>query len=160
MAGVLISMPFEFIREYTGPLDKDSVFTTTAARTSYLTNARRYAGQVVVDMEDGNIYYLNAARDTWIGFTIVGPTTVNLVADDTPVVFDPNVLYEYLVIQPSSDLAGFKLGTTSGGEEILPAVPITAAAGMVIPLSKFFLGSTTIYFGGCPVNVTVKIYKR
>lgn len=160
MAGVLISMPFQFVREYTGAIDQDSVFTTTAARTAYLTNARRYAGQVVVDMEDGSAYYLNSARNAWVSFNVSGPTTVNLISDNTAVSFILNTLYEHLVILPTSDLVGFKLGTTSGGEEILPAVPITAVDGMVIPLAKYFLSTTNIYFGGVSSNTTVKIYKR
>jgi hypothetical protein len=43
---VSISTPQQSTRQFAGPLDKDSVFTTTAARTAYLTSPRRYAGQI------------------------------------------------------------------------------------------------------------------
>jgi len=60
------SFPLQFLRQYAGPLDYDSVFATTAARVSYLTNARRYAGQIVTDLQDGNTYVLSSDTSSWI----------------------------------------------------------------------------------------------
>lgn len=42
------------------------VFTTTIDRMAYLSNAARYAGQVVSDLETGQGYILNAAMNAWI----------------------------------------------------------------------------------------------
>lgn len=58
--------PLQYRRQDAVPVDEDLVFQTTAARTAYLTNARRYGGMIVADLEAGRCYFLNAARDTWI----------------------------------------------------------------------------------------------
>jgi len=60
-----LEFPLQFKRQYAAPLDVDYVFATTAERNAYLTNARRYAGQIVSDLEDGLVYCLSASRDAW-----------------------------------------------------------------------------------------------
>lgn len=62
----LTLFPLQFRRQDSVPIDEDATFATTAARVSYLTNPRRYAGQIVGDSQDGNGYMLNAARNAWI----------------------------------------------------------------------------------------------
>ena len=66
--------PLQFKRQYSAPLDLDLVFTTTANRIAYLTRPRRYAGQIVTDLEDGKIYRLNSTRDEWIDISVQGST--------------------------------------------------------------------------------------
>lgn len=59
--------PLQFKRQYSGPLDPDLVFATTAALNAYLTNPLRYAGmQVTCLEEEGKSFILNNARDAWI----------------------------------------------------------------------------------------------
>lgn len=72
MASLLF--PLQFERQYSGPLDQDQVFLTTAARLAYLTSALRYAGQIVSDVETGKAYQLNAAKDTWVEIGGAGGT--------------------------------------------------------------------------------------
>jgi hypothetical protein len=62
----VLEFPLQLQRQYAGPLDKDSVFSTTVERMAYLTNGRRYAGQPVVDLEEGSFYILNAAKNEYI----------------------------------------------------------------------------------------------
>jgi hypothetical protein len=62
----ILEFPLQFQRQYAGPLDKDSVFATTADRMSYLTNARRYAGQPIADLELGKLFLINATKDAYI----------------------------------------------------------------------------------------------
>lgn len=57
--------PLQFKRQYAAPLDIDIVFSTTAERLAYLTNPRRYSGQVVSDLQTETLYFLNSARDQW-----------------------------------------------------------------------------------------------
>lgn len=66
--------PLQFKRQFDAPLDMDLVFTTTQSRNNYLTQPRRYAGQIVTDLEDGKIYRLNAARDAWFDISLQGAT--------------------------------------------------------------------------------------
>jgi hypothetical protein len=57
--------PLQYQRQSAVPVDVDSVFLTTAARTAYLTSPRRYAGQVASDLEAEKVFMLNAAMDAW-----------------------------------------------------------------------------------------------
>lgn len=66
MAVTIFNLPVQYVRQQASPIDIDSVFTTTAARNTYLTSPRRYAGQIVSDLQDGNVYQLNAARTAWV----------------------------------------------------------------------------------------------
>jgi hypothetical protein len=63
-------IPFDYQRQFAGPIDKDLVFVNSAARNAYLTSPRRYAGMLVADLETQSTWMLNAAMTEWI---IVGP---------------------------------------------------------------------------------------
>jgi hypothetical protein len=64
MAGkALLAVQYE--RQYAGAIDKDYSFTTTE-RIAYLSNARRYPGQIVYDSDEDKNYRLNFARNTWL----------------------------------------------------------------------------------------------
>lgn len=65
--------PIQFRRQFAGPLDIDMVFQTTSARNEYLTNPRRYAGQIVSDLEAQSIYTLRPSLSEWVG--VAGETT-------------------------------------------------------------------------------------
>jgi hypothetical protein len=77
--------PNSFIRQFNGPLDVDLVFSTTANRINYLTNARRYPGQIVSDLQDGKSYKLNSSGTNWEEFgsinTYQGTDIKNLSAN-------------------------------------------------------------------------------
>lgn len=68
--------PLKFRRQQAEPIDEDIVFATTADRIAYLSNPRRYAGQVVADNEEQLPYYLNAARDAWLPFSSGGTSVI------------------------------------------------------------------------------------
>lgn len=71
-----LPLPIQFIRQVAQPLDADSVFTLTTDRNAYLTNARRYPGQIVADTQAGDIFMLNAAGNAWISI-VAGSITGN-----------------------------------------------------------------------------------
>jgi hypothetical protein len=61
-----LNFALQFDRLYSGPLDIDAVFTTTSALNAYLTNGKRYAGQMATCLEQpGKIFVLNNAKDAW-----------------------------------------------------------------------------------------------
>jgi len=63
-------------------------------------------------------------------------------------------------VDPAANLAGFKIGSTNGGAEILAAVAVLAADGVSIqPLNVYAKAATTIYFGGITSQTTIKLYK-
>lgn len=61
-----ILSPVQYLRQYAGPIDADSVFQTTAARLAYLTSPRRYPGQPCFDLQTGLGYYLNPGATAWV----------------------------------------------------------------------------------------------
>lgn len=61
-----VQLAIKFKRQYAGNLDIDYTFETTIERMDYLTNARRYPGQMVFDAELEAVFYLNADADAWL----------------------------------------------------------------------------------------------
>ena len=61
-----LEFPLQFQRQYDEPLDIDMVFYTTAERETYLSSPRRYAGQIVYDLEASGAFVINAEKTTWI----------------------------------------------------------------------------------------------
>lgn len=75
-ASVTRSIPFNYIRQYSGPMDADLVFSSTSARNTYLTSPRRYPGMIVTDTELNQVFFLNGAGTAWIQFTISGELAI------------------------------------------------------------------------------------
>ena len=69
--------PLQLERQYAAPLDPSDVFNTTDDMNAYLSNALRYAGQIVTCKEqEGKIFVMNNAMDEWKEYSVGG--------DDTP----------------------------------------------------------------------------
>lgn len=62
----LTLFPLQYKRQDSVPLDIDMTFSSTAARTAYLTSPRRYAGMLVVDLQEDKAYLLNSTRTAWV----------------------------------------------------------------------------------------------
>ena len=67
MSAQLTLFPLQYLRQEAVPVDKDSVFTTTADRMAYLTSPRRYPGQIVSDLELQKLFILSTDRSSWKG---------------------------------------------------------------------------------------------
>jgi hypothetical protein len=65
MAYTPVPVGNQFIRNFPVPLDRDFVFATTAARTSYLTDSATsgiaYTGMIVADLQTNKVYVLNSS---------------------------------------------------------------------------------------------------
>ena len=72
-----VNTPLQFQRTFGGPLDTDIVFNNTSTRLAYLTGITKYPGQIVSDLQDGNVYVLNSAGNAWVA---VGSNT-SLIAN-------------------------------------------------------------------------------
>lgn len=57
--------PLQFKRQYSGSLDPDMVFATSAAMTTYLSDPIRYAGQIVSCLQTSAVYVLNGSMTAW-----------------------------------------------------------------------------------------------
>lgn len=76
MSSLTVLLPIQFQRQESVPIDVDMTFNTTESRNSYLTNPRRYAGQIVSDREEEKVYLLNTAKTAWVP---IGGTEIDLV---------------------------------------------------------------------------------
>jgi hypothetical protein len=61
-----LNAAFQFSRQFGVPLDSSFVFSTTAARSGYLTDVATsgiaYSGMIVADLETNKVYVLNSSR--------------------------------------------------------------------------------------------------
>lgn len=60
-----LEFPLSFDRQYAGPLDDYYVFSSTANRTSFLSNAKRYEGLISYDAQLKKVYVLKNNSGTW-----------------------------------------------------------------------------------------------
>lgn len=160
MPFVTVSFPIKLVRQFAEPIDVDSFFDTTAARLSYLTSPRRYAGIVCFDNQDGSLYFLNKAKNAWIPIGgSSGALLVTLTTDGTYVLPAGNII-DLIIITPTVDSPVLKVGTTVGGEEIMPSNSILATVDY--PLSEIIIARTdkTIYFSGITASTAILIYRR
>lgn len=65
----LTLFPLQYQRQDAVPIDIDQVFSTTSGRTTYLSSPRRYAGQIVSDLQSQQGYMLSADKTTWLPLT-------------------------------------------------------------------------------------------
>lgn len=62
----LTLFPLQYKRQDSVPLDIDMTFPDTASRNAYLSSPRRYAGMLVVDLQEDKAYLLNSTRTAWV----------------------------------------------------------------------------------------------
>jgi hypothetical protein len=82
MAIQQLPFPLQYIRQFAGSLDRDSIFASTDARINYLSNPIRYGGQVVVDLELEEVFYLNAAKTEWLPITGSNAVSFDDIVED------------------------------------------------------------------------------
>lgn len=157
--GALTSFPLRLVRQQNEPLDIDSVFATTAARNSYLTNPRRYAGQVAADLETDTIYYLNQTATAWLPMSPFGKEKLMFVSDGS-YVLPVGYMIDKILITPSSE-DSIKVGLTNGGEEIMFSETIAGGNTKIVSYDIVAKTATkTIYFTGITDTCEVIIYLR
>ncbi len=77
----MMIFPIPFKRQFSGPLDIDSVFETEEELNNYLTCDLRYPGMIVTCVElEGQIFILSKNRMSWIS-----------IGSSEPQMGDPNV---------------------------------------------------------------------
>lgn len=135
MPGILTPNPLKFVRQHDEPLDVDFVFATTADRVTYLTDARRYAGQIVADVQEEKAYMLNAAKNTWIeigsgsgggGSDLVLEFTTALA--DTGVDLPADAFVKYILAKCAAGL-NYSLGVTGIPDLFVNDETLTANVG-------------------------------
>lgn len=69
-------------------------------------------------------------------------------------------LLEKIVVIPSAAIAGFGVGTTDGGFEISPALPVADSSAELFSLNIYANADKDIWFNGITSSTTIKIYLR
>lgn len=123
----LTLFPLQYKRQDAVPVDIDITFSSTAERNSYLTNARRYAGMLVVDTEEDKAYLLNSTRDAWIA---VGSASLTVKDEGVALGSEPTT---------SIDFVGDNVEATSGDNGVNVTVALTDGVfmfqvGLPVPL--------------------------
>lgn len=73
----------------------------------------------------------------------------------------PNgVLVDLIELRPTANLVGVKIGTTPGGEEIMPAANLVGGVTSVIGTLLKGNGSLTVYFTGITAATSIIYYRR
>lgn len=68
-------------------------------------------------------------------------------------------LLEKIILLPGAD-AEISIGTGLGTDDLMPAIPVTAAEGMVVSLDIYAKTAKTIYINGLPAGSAVVFLKR
>lgn len=87
-----------------------------------------------------------------------GPINDTLTSDDTVVIPDGKFC-SYILVKPSANLAGFKIGTTNGGDEVISTQAISGGSYIPFEINKLADGAPlTLYLGGITSSIEIKIY--
>lgn len=84
-------------------------------------------------------------------------SAININADGTYEV-PAGTIIDCIKLVPGADMAAVKIGTTAGGEEILPEQPLTSGETSLI--GTLIDGGTTIYFTGITAAMAVTFFKK
>lgn len=89
----------------------------------------------------------------------ISPENKSYTADSSYSIPDGRIL-EKIVVIPSTDLAGFSVGTALSQGDIMPALPIDANDAQLFELNIYANGAMNIWFNGITAQTTIKIYLR
>lgn len=78
---------------------------------------------------------------------------------DLEYILTDSMLLEKIVIVPT-DYMYVKIGTTLGGDEIVPLLQLTAMQATVISIDWYAVGDTNIFISGITASAQIIIYKR
>jgi hypothetical protein len=84
-------------------------------------------------------------------------SAVSLNADGTYEVPNGTVI-DCIKLVPSAGISALKIGTSAGGEEILPEQPLNGGETSLI--GTLINGGTTIYFTGITASIAVTFFKK
>lgn len=138
-----LNAAFQFSRQFGVPLDKDLVFTTTSARTSYLTDPSTsgiaYTGMIAADLQTNKAYLLNSNRQ-W----------VEIGASATDSLFSGSGL----LFRRGSGENNFATGGLNSGNNIVITDPSGLAGNPSIGLSTSLTNLSSIAVTGLG-NITI-----
>lgn len=84
-------------------------------------------------------------------------STLNLSGDGSYAIPEGTVI-DLIQLVPSADLPAVKIGTTPGGEEILPEQALTGGEPSFI--GTLLGGGTTIFFNGITAPTAITIFRK
>jgi hypothetical protein len=84
-------------------------------------------------------------------------SSLNLSKDGSYAIPEGTVI-DLIKLVPSVNMAAVKIGTTPGGEEILPAQALTG--GDTSFVATLLDGGTTIYFSGITAAMAITLFRK
>ncbi len=117
-------------------------------------------GKQATLVSGSNIKTVNGQSILGFGdLSIAAPSKITLTpSTDTSQAFSATNMLTRVVVITSSQLTGFKIGTSNGGEEILSAAQLEASTVNVLTVNFYFQSPGTAYFGGITSSTTLILY--
>lgn len=113
----------------------------------------RYTGS---ESSDGHYIVTDGSTNQWKILNIDSST----YASDGVFVIPSDKFVEKLVIMPSAGLAGFKVGSSSGADDIVFTQVVTGSTATVFVINQFASGAPkTLYIGGITASTVIRFYK-
>lgn len=92
--------------------------------------------------------------------TGIGPTTFTLPAQDGSIEVSAGEMIWGVGVLNDDDMAAFSIGTTDGGQQLVPETPVAAGSRYVFfPIYEIYVANGDLYFNGVTSNCVIKVYK-
>jgi hypothetical protein len=139
------------LQNATLPVDGDTL--SVKVNDSLFTIKRLKQGANVTFTVDGNSITINStpgsAEINTLSITLSGTGNLTISVE---------AILEYVLVNPTTSLAGFKIGTISDDDYYLPAIPIPATAlAHELVVQRYIPSSTAIYFSGITSSTEIDL---
>lgn len=135
-----------------------TLWSSVAAANAGVISAYRHRGlKVLIDIGGEAVEYWWKHGTTNSDLIPVQLDKFTLVADGSKALV-VNEFVKRVLINPASELSALKIGTTVGGDEIMPEQTIPAGAWYNVTLERFVGSATTLYFTGVTSSTQFRLY--
>lgn len=137
-------------------------FSSIADCNATINAAARFLALTVLINDSGVIreyWYGKGVTDSDLVLKTQNDSDTFTIASDSSRSIAAGTMLTYILVNPSTALTGFKVGSASGTDDIIPTQPLTAGAWKVFPVSYFTDVTASLYLGGITGSTQIRIVK-
>ncbi|MGN6421433.1 MAG: glycosyl hydrolase family 28-related protein [Pseudobacter sp.] len=137
-------------------------FSSIADCNTAINSAARFLSLTVLINDAGTIreyWYYNGITDSSLILKTQNDSDAFTIASDSSRSITGGTLMTYVLVNPSSALSGFKVGSASGTDDIISTQPVSAGVWKAFPVSYFIDVAASVYFGGITTSTQIRIVK-